>query len=128
MNNDEEMVGIDVDPRNVVSLPGALDRHRVKAKVVGQRPFGSLTPFRYVKPKEPVGARAKCAELAQITLAHLALVDPPQLHCRRHRHLRVSFLFYPVVERGASGDSKAQISMICRPVACQAVSWSIVTS
>ncbi len=35
VNHDEEMVGIDVDPGNVVALPRALDRDRMEAKIVG---------------------------------------------------------------------------------------------
>src|SRR5918993_4591611 len=105
MNHDEEMVGINVDPGNVIALPRALDRDRMKSKIVGERPFGGFTPFRYVQPKKPVGPRAKCAQLVEIALARPALVNPPQLHCR-HGHLRVSPLFYPVVKRGGSDDAR----------------------
>src|ERR687898_3159914 len=76
MNHDEEMVGINVDPGNVIALPRALDRDRMKSKIVGERPFGGFTPFRYVEPKEPVGPRAKCAQFLEIALAHPALVNP----------------------------------------------------
>ena len=69
-----------MDSRNVVPAPALIDRYGMKVKLIREHSLCFVTPFRNVKPNEPVGAFPQLWQLGQVLVAYAIGLDPAQLH------------------------------------------------
>jgi len=58
VHDDEHVIRIHMDSRNVVTVPALGDRHWMKLKLIRQDRLGVLTPLGNVQPEESVSALA----------------------------------------------------------------------
>ncbi len=80
VHDDEHVVWIDMDSRNVVTVLAFGDRHWMKAELVRQDRLGLVAPLWDVEPDESVGTLPQIRQLGHVVIAHAVRVDPAQLH------------------------------------------------
>src|SRR5688572_10836788 len=80
VHDDEYMVWVHMDSRNMVAVPAFADRHRMELELVSEQCLGVIVPLRNVQPEESVAAVPQVRQLSQVAVAHALGFNPAQLH------------------------------------------------